>query len=280
MRAYFEILREAASDPQLRARGGLDEIPGLFPSERIARARRRLEVAQAKAATESQRFQVQRSVDAMEMMRTYHDLSAKIRAVEGTLDETTRAALEAARDDALAVLARIRGYDPARYWSTQRATGGMASLLEEAGFLLGQVALDPWDGQFRGDSFGQKVLSLARMVAADGVRWSDSVDNGYIYGNATTAAWYVLSDEPITRCTVQALTYDSDEAAGWLEWRVSFDRGATWETVERVDQNTWQRISVDLTALVAGRGDFVLGAFFARGANTRARLSGISISIE
>jgi len=280
MRAYFEILREAASDPQLRARGGLDEIPGLFPPERIARARRRLEVAQAKAATESQRFQVQRSVDAMEMMRTYHDLSAKVRVVEGTPDETTRAALEAVRDDALAVLARIRGYDPARYWSTQRATGGMASPLEEAGFLLGQVALDPWDGQFRGDSFGQKVLSLARMVAADGVRWSDSVDNGYIYGNATTAAWYVLSDEPITRCTVQALTYDSDEAAGWLEWRVSFDRGATWETVERVDQNTWRRISVDLTALVAGRGDFVLGAFFAPGANTRARLSGISISIE
>jgi len=280
MRTYFEVLREAAADPQLRARGGLDEIPDLFPSERIARARERLAIALAKAATEAQRFQVQRSIDAMEMMRTFYELRALVRGIDGTPDEPTRVALAAAHEDALAVLERIRGYDPARYWSTQRETGGMRPLLAEAAFLLGQIELDPWDGQFRSDSFGQKVLSLARMVVSDGLRWSDSVDDGYIYGNACMAAWYVRTDAPIAACSVKALTYDSDEPAGWLEWRVSLDRGATWQTIERTDRNTWVRITVDLTELVAGREDFMLAAFFAPGANTRARLSDITIVVE
>ncbi len=280
MRGYYGVLREAASDPALRARGGLDEIPDLFPAELIARARERLVLALPKAVTEAQRFQIHRSMDAMEMMRTYYELTELVQGRDGDLDEPTRAAMEAVQRDALAVLARIRSYDPARYWSTQHKVGGLRPPLEAAAVLLGQVKIDPWDGQFRADSFGHKATSVARMVQADGLGWSDSVDDGYIYGNGSIATWYVRADAPITRCTVQAVTYDNDERAGWLEWRVSFDRGATWQTVKRVDNNGWVRGTVDLGALVAGREDFMLGAYFAPGANTRARLTAISLTIE
>lgn len=280
MRAYFEILREAAADPELRSRGGLDEIPDLFPPERIARARERLEIALPRAATEAQRFQVQRSIDAMDMMGAYYELTAVLRGIEDAPDEAARAALTAARTDLEAALARIREYDPARYWSTQREEGGLRPMLDAAAVLLGEVTLDPWDGRFREDSFAQMALSRARMVISDGLRWSGSVDDGYIYGNGSLAGWYVRADAPIARATVQALTYDSDESAGWLEWRVSFDRGATWQAAERVDRDTWVRGTVDLSPLVAGRQEFVLGAYFAPGANTRARLSGIAIAVE
>jgi len=280
MRAYFEILREAAADPRLRSRGGLDETPELFPPERIARASERLAIALPKATTEAQRFQVQRSIDAMAMMRAYYELTVLLQGVGGTLEEPARIAMATAQQDALAALERIRASDPARYWSVQQEGGGMRTLLEASALVLGQTALDPWDGQFRTDSFAHKAMSLARMVLADGLSWSGSVDDGYIYSSGTTAAWYVRAAAPIARCTVQALTYDSDEPAGWLEWRVSFDRCATWQTVERVDHNTWERRTVDLSALVAGREDFVLGAYFAPGANTRARLSSIAIAVE
>ena len=266
IQAYFGILREAAADPKLRARGGLDEIPALFPPERITRAREQLEAAQAKAATEGQRFQVQRSADAMEMMAAYYKLLAAVRAQDAP-DGAARDGLRAIRDNTMQVLERIHGYDPARYWSTQRA-GGVSGVLEEAAFLLGETDVDPWAGDFRSDSFGQKAISLARMVESDGLNWSNSVDNGYVYGNGTTAAWYVRHGDPIRRCVVAALTYDNTEGAGWLEWRISFDRGTTWTEVQRVDANRWQSWSFDVTRWVAGRTDFVLGVLFAPGANT------------
>ncbi len=279
MRAYFEILRESAATPELRARGGLDEIPQLFPPEMIARAREQLEVARPLAQTEAQRFQVERSVDAMEMMGAYYDLQSAIRDAAEEMDAPRRTRIVAEQQRALAVLDRIRGYDLARYWSTQR-DGGMISLLEEAELLLGMETLDPWAGDFRKDTFGQQVVSMKRMISPEEIRWSGSVDNGYIYGNDARAAWYVKAEAPIESCTLSALTYDSDERAGWIEWQLSFDRGETWETVARVDSDTWKRGTWDLTEWVAGREEFVLAAHFAPGANTRARLSEVEVEVK
>ncbi|MBD3291497.1 MAG: DUF4838 domain-containing protein [Armatimonadia bacterium] len=279
MRSYFEILREAADNPDLRARAAIDEIPDIFPPERIERARAQLERAMPAADTQQQRFQVQRSVDAMEMMGAFYDLQAAIRAAADGLDDAERAEVAAQYERMEAVLERIREYDLARYWSTQR-DGGPASLMEDARLLLGLEQVDPWTGDFREDSFGRQILAFSRMVESEGIRWSDSVDNGYIYGNDSRAAWYIAADEPIERATVSAFTYDNDEGAGWLEWQVSFDRGQTWETVARVDNDGWKRAEVDLTEWVAGREEFVLGVHFARGANTRARLSSVAVEVQ
>ncbi len=279
MRAYFEILRESAADPSLRARAAVDEIPDLFPPDRIDRARAQLEVAMPLAETDRQRFQVQRSVDAMEMMGAYYDLEAAIRAAAGEMDDATKTQLAAQRERMLAVLERIREYDVARYWSTQRA-GGPISLLEDADFLLGAITIDPWAGDFREDTFGKQAIALGRMVESEGIKWSDSVDDGYIFGNDSRAAWYIKEDAPIQEATLNALTYDSDEPAGWIEWQVSFNRGETWETVARVDNDTWKRAEVDLTEWVAGHEDFTLAAYFAPGANTRARLSGMTVEVQ
>lgn len=277
MRAYFLVLREAEGDLSLRARGGADEIPMLFPRERLTRAREVLEAACAKVATESQRFQVQRSVDAMDFMLAYDALRSSKAAFDVAMDAPSARATKAAHENVAAINARIRKYDPARYWSTAPMLG---SMLEGARLVLGEETVDPWTGAFRSDSFGQKVVSFARMVQADGLGWSNSVDDGYIYGNGSTAAWYIRHERPIQRCLVTAFTYDNAERAGWWAWRVSFDRGQTWKTVERVDSNRWQNLRLDLTDQVAGREDFVLGAFFAPGANTRARLSSLSLTVE
>ena len=280
MRAYAEILREAAANPALRARGGMDEIPDLFPPERIARARARLDLALPKATTAAQRFQVQRSIDAMEMIGAWYAMKAILDRQDGALDEAQQAALAKAQQAELAALERIRGYDLARYWSTQYKSAPVRSILEAAALVLGQTAIDPWDGLFRQDTFAHKAVSLARMVRNEGLRWSGSVDDGYLYGSGATAAWYVRAATPITRASVEALTYDSSEPAGWMEWRLSFDRGATWETVQRVDLNGWKRQTLDLTKQLAGRTDVVLGLAFAPGAGTRARLSNVAIEIE
>jgi len=277
MRAYFQALRDADADPALRARGGADEIPKLFPRERLVRARERLEPALKQTATEAQRFQVRRSVDAMDFMLAYDDLLLAKAAFDSAMDAPTAEATKTAHGKVAAINARIRRYDPARYWSTAPM---LEPMLEGARLVLGETKIDPWTGDFRGDSFGQKVLSFARMVQADGLNWSNSVDNGYIYGNGNMAAWYIRHDKPILRCSVDALTYDNAEGAGWLEWRVSFDRAATWEAVERVDLNRWQSRRLDLTKWVAERDDFVLGVFFAPGSNTRARLSGLSLAVD
>ncbi|MGI5818382.1 MAG: DUF4838 domain-containing protein [Armatimonadota bacterium] len=279
MRAYFDILREAADNPELRARAAVDEIPDLFPPERIERARAQLAIALPLAATDQQRFQVQRSIDAMEMMDAYYDLQAAVRAAADGMDEAERAELETQRGRALAVPERIREYDPARYWSTQRE-GGMITLLDDAAFLLGATTIDPWVGDFREDTFGKQAISLGRMVRNEGIRWSDSVDDGYIYGNDSRAAWHIKAHAPIETATLNALTYDSDERAGWLEWQVSFDGGETWETVTRVDNDTWKRSEVDLTEWIAGHEEFILAAYFAPGANTRARLSSVIVRVQ
>jgi hypothetical protein len=50
--------------------------------------------------------------------------------------------------------------------------------------------------------------------------------------------------------------------------------------VARVDNDTWNSAEVDLTEWVAGRESFVLAAHFAPGANTRARLSSVSVEVE
>jgi hypothetical protein len=280
MREYFEILRESAADETLRARAALDEIPDLFPPERIERARAQLEVARPLAETEQQRFQIQRSIDAMEMMDVYYDLDDLIRqsAPQG-LNAESREQLEVAVERANAVLDRIREYDLARYWSTQRA-GGMASLLEDARFLQGTDTIDPWAGDFRADTFGKPAIALGRMVRNEGIQWSDSVDDGYIYGNDARAAWYIEAEKPIERAALNAFTYDNNEPNGWMQWQLSFDRGETWETVARVDNDTWNSAEVDLTEWVAGRESFVLAIHFAPGANTRARLSSVSVEVE
>ena len=277
MKAYFLILREAESDPALRARGGADEIPKLFPAQRIDRARQQLEAALALAVTPPQQFQVRRSIDAMDAMQAYWALESARKAFDAALDPPTASAVILAGRKLKAINDRIRRYDPARYWSTPDR---VAAMLHSARVVLGEVKIDPWAGDFRGDSFGQKALSFARMIDADGLQWSDSVDNGYIYGNGTTAAWYIRHDRLIQRALVNARTYDSGESAGWLQWRLSFDRGVSWQPVERVDLDGWVRRRIDLTDRLTGRQDFVLGVYFAPGSNVRARLTSLSITIE
>ncbi len=279
MREYFNTLREAAADPSLRARGGYDEIPTLFPPELIARARELLRPAEAAAETDAQRFQVQRSVDAMATMSAWYDLDAAVGEAAADPGDAQRARLLAVRDRSVEVLERVRGYDLARYWSSQR-DGAMLALLEDAQVLLGEVTIDPWIGDFRADTFGMQATALGRMVRSDGIRWSDSVDNGYIYGNDLRATWYVRAEAPIEACTLKALTYDTNERAGWIEWQLSFDSGETWETVARVDNDGWARGEVDLTELLAGREEFLLAAYFAPGSNARARLSDVAVELK
>ena len=277
MRAYFSVLREAESDLSLRARGGLDEIPRLFPRNRLARARRVLETARVKTGTDSQRFQVQRSIDAMDLQLATADLVSAKAVFDATGDVPTAKSAKAAYEKAAAVNARIRNYDLARYWSSAPM---LKSMLEGPSIALGEKTIDPWEGDFRGDSFGRKFVSFARMVQSDGLGWSNSVDDGYIYGTGRVAAWYIRHSKPIEHCRVTAFGYDNAESAGWWEWRLSFDRGRTWTTVERVDSNQWQNHQLDLTKRVAGRRDFVLGVYFAPGANTRARVSTLSVKVE
>ena len=279
MREYFETLREAADNPDLRARGGEDEIPKLFPPELIARARELLRPAEAAAETEAQRFQVQRSVDAMQLNGAFYDLQAAIREAVGDLDDAHRETLVTEQERAEAVLERIHGYDLARYWSAHDE-GSLAPLLADARLLLGMDTLDPWAGDFRKDAFRRQALSLARMVASEGIRWSDSANSGYVYGNDCRAAWYVRAEAPIESCTLKALTYDTNERAGWIEWQLSFDRGETWETVARVDGDGWKRDEWDLTEHLAGHEDFVLAAYFAPGANARARLAEVAVYVK
>ena len=277
MRTYFSILREAASDSSLRARGGLDEIPGLFPRSRLTRAREVLEGARVKASTKSQQFQLQRSIDAMDLLLAADELAAAKAVFDAAGDIPSARSAKAAYVKAATVNARIRTYDPARYWSTVPM---LKSMLEGPAIALGEKTIDPWKGDFRSDSFGQKFVSFARMVQSDGLGWSNSVDDGYVYGNGKVAAWYIRHDKTIEHCQVSAFGYDNAETAGWWEWRLSFDRGRTWKTVTRVDSNQWKNHRLDLTNHVTGRQDFVLGVYFAPGANTRARVSTLSVTIE
>ena len=277
MRTYFSILREAEGDSSLRARGGLDEISQLFPRNRLTRAREVLETARVKVGTESQRFQVQRSIDAMDLLLAGDDLITAKAVFDAAGDVPSAKSAKVAYEKAAAVNARIRNYDLARYWSTAPM---LKSMLEGPSIALGEKTIDPWKGDFRSDSFGQKFVSFARMVQSDGLGWSNSVDDGYVYGNGRVAAWYIRHDKPIEHCQVTAFGYDNAESAGWWEWRLSFDRGRTWKTVERVDSNQWRSHRLDLTKHVVGRQDFVLGVYFAPGANTRARVSTLSVTIE
>ena len=277
MRAYFSVLRESEGDSSLRARGGPDEISQLFPRNRLTRAREVLETAWVKADTKSQQFQVQRSIDAMDLLLACDDVASAKAIFDGAGDVPTAKVAKAAYEKAAAVNERIRNYDLARYWSTAPM---LKSMLDGPSIVLGEKIIDPWKGDFRRDSFGQKFVSFARMVQSDGLGWSNSVDNGYVYGNGKVAAWYIRHDEPIKRCLVTAFGYDNAESSGWWEWRLSFDRGRTWKTVERVDSNQWRNHRLDLTTRVAGRQDFVLGVYFAPGANTRARVSTLSVTID
>ncbi|MCH2126649.1 MAG: hypothetical protein MK165_17795 [Pirellulaceae bacterium] len=121
---------------------------------------------------------------------------------------------KAAYAKAAAVNARIQPYDLARYWS---AVPMLKSMLDGPSIALGEKTIDPCKGDFRSDSFGQKFVSFARMVQSDGLGCSNSVDDGYVYGNGRVAVWYIRHNKPIEHCQLTAFGCDNAESVGWWE---------------------------------------------------------------